>query len=78
MEFVEHAGLDRPIIRVKCFAERPGYLEPHYLGLGVRVMEKDRPLMNELKNAAFLTDRNLDLELRVGDFFMIYLSKGGS
>ena len=41
-------------------------------------MPKGMPANNELKNAAFLIDRSIDIELRVGDYFIVYISKGGS
>ena len=77
VKLVEYAGMDRPILKAQCVASKPGYLEKPNLGIGVRVLPRGTPVNNELKNAAFLIDRSIDIELRVGDYFIVYISKGG-
>jgi hypothetical protein len=42
---------------------------------GNAVEEKDNILCNEVKRLGFLIDRQVDLQLRVGDSLIVYLNK---
>ena len=39
-------------------------------------MDDENTLINEVKRLGLLIDRYVDLELRVGDTFVIYISRG--
>ena len=47
------------------------------LSMGVRIVNKKAPLVNEVKRKGFLIDRGRDVEVREGDEMVVYISMGG-
>ena len=43
-------------------------------GLTVRIRGRDQDVCNEVKRIGYIRDRECDLELRVGDILIIYIS----
>ena len=70
---VELGGIDFGVWRVGLRAKREGRWEQ--MGIGVRVV--DGHVVNEVKRRGLLIDRGRDLEVRVGDEVVVYVSMGG-
>ena len=75
VKHVEYAGVDGVICKIYAVATSEGYLGKENFGLGIRVLPYHQKLVNEAKKMGWIQDRNLDLELRTGDHFLIYISK---
>lgn len=72
------AGVDGLISKIHLLALKEGRLINDYIGmpLVVRNLERrDSQLIHEVKRVGLLIDRYVDLELRVGDQLILYVSK---
>ena len=73
---VEFAHVDILVLKVQLLATRKGEIPYNkMLGIGVKVMDYDAECTNEVKKVGLLIERHCDLELRVGDLVVLYLSK---
>lgn len=72
---VEYSGVDNKVVRVQAKAQHQGYLEPSYFGLGIRIKNAKNTIRNEVKRKGLISERNVDIELRVGDVFIIYITR---
>ena len=48
------------------------------IGIVVEVKERNDELTNEVKRLGLLYDRYKQIDLRVGDHFIVYITKGGN
>ena len=56
-------------------AERPGVIDSRYLyGISVRVLPAQSELLNEVKRIGYIRDRESEVQLRVGDTLILYVS----
>ena len=46
-----------------------------YFGLGIQIKLSKETLTNEAKRTGFMSERNLDVQLRINDRFIIYISR---
>ena len=81
----ECAGIDGLICKIQLQAVRPGRLVNDFIGVPLVVKdcknghsEEEKTLVCEVKKLGLLIDRYVDLELRVGDILVIYISRGSS
>jgi len=72
---VEYSGVDNKVVRIQTKAKNVGYLDSQYFSLGVRVKNSKRSIRNEVKRKGILSEREVEIELRVGDHFVIYITK---
>lgn len=74
------AGVDLVNSKFKYIAEQAGIVPEslNRIGVLVEIKEKYQELTNEVKRLGLLYDRYKNLELRVGDTFIIYITRGGN
>ncbi|CDW85380.1 UNKNOWN [Stylonychia lemnae] len=78
---VEVGGIDFSVWKVQLRAKKNPLQEYKFykdLNMGIRI-EKDQSLsiINEIKRSGYLIDKGQDIELRSGDFLLVYVSMGG-
>jgi hypothetical protein len=71
----EYSGVDNKVVRIQTRAIKEGYLEPSFFDLGILVKASKKHIRNELKRKGFISERNVDIQLRVGDMFIIYITR---
>ena len=73
------AGVDGLISKIHLIAMSEGRLVNDYIGMPIVVKGKtnsgDEAIVHEVKRVGLLIDRYIDLELRVGDHLVLYISK---
>jgi len=75
------AGVDGLICKIHLIAQHEGRLVNDYIGMPLVVRKKRSGLseaetiVHEVKRVGLLIDRYVDLELRVGDHLVLYISK---
>lgn len=73
------AGVDGLISKIHLLALKEGRLINDYIGMPLvvrnQVERNDSQLIHEVKRVGLLIDRYVDLELRVGDQLILYVSK---
>ena len=71
------AGIDGLICKIHLIAQNEGKLVNEYIGipLVVRGKSSEDAIVHEVKRVGLLIDRYVDLELRVGDHLIFYVSK---
>lgn len=75
------AGVDGLISKIHLLALKEGRLINDYIGMPLVVRNNvernrnDSQLIHEVKRVGLLIDRYVDLELRVGDQLILYVSK---
>ena len=73
------AGIDGLISKIHLIAMNEGRLVNDYIGMPIVVKGKtnqgDEAIVHEVKRVGLLIDRYIDLELRVGDHLVLYISK---
>lgn len=75
----EFAGVDVTTSKNTYLAVSPGLIpdSKQKVGMEIEVKERDSPITTEVKRLGLLYDRGRPLELRLGDTFILYISKGG-
>jgi len=73
--WIEYSGVDNKVVRLQTKAIKVGRLKPTYFGLGVNIKDKKDIIRNEVKRKGILSEREKDIDLRVGDKFIIYITK---
>ena len=54
---------------------RPGYVDKKWFyGIRIRVKSSDEELVNEVKRIGYIRDRECEMQLRVGDTLILYIS----
>lgn len=72
---LKYAGVDGSICKAVLVALRPGVIDPRFLyGIPVRVLPANSELVNEVKRIGYIRDRESELQLRVGDTLILYIS----
>ena len=72
---LQYAGVDGSICKAVLQAVRPGYIDKKYFyGIKVRVKAKQDELVNECKRIGYIRDRECEMQLRVGDTLILYIS----
>lgn len=73
------AGVDGLISKIHLLALKEGRLINDYIGMPLvvrnQIERRDSQLIHEVKRVGLLIDRYVDLELRVGDQLILYVSK---
>lgn len=78
------AGVDGLICKIHLVAKREGRLVNDYIGMPLVVRSEAKKdailddgdhLTHEVKRVGLLIDRYVDMELRVGDHLVLYISK---
>ena len=74
------AGVDLVNAKFQFIAECPGIVPDSLrkIGITIEIRERDQELTNEVKRLGLLYDRYKQLELRVGDTFVLYITRGGN
>ncbi|CAI2367370.1 unnamed protein product [Moneuplotes crassus] len=75
---VEYSGVDNKVVRLHTKAMKEGSLPFAHFGLGVIIKNQKDIIRNEVKRKGILSEREKDIELRVGDEFIIYITKAKS
>lgn len=78
LDCVEYSGVDNKVVRIQTRAVAEGYLEPAYFGLGIKIKNSKNSIRNEVKRKGLISERNVDIEMRVGDTFIIYITRAKS
>ena len=75
----EFAGVDVTTSKNTYLAVSPGVIpdSKQKVGMEIEVKERDSIITTEVKRLGLLYDRGRPLELRLGDTFILYISKGG-
>ena len=72
---LQYAGVDGSICKAVLSAVRPGYIDKKYFyGIRIRVREAQDELVNEVKRIGYIRDRECEMQLRVGDTLILYIS----
>jgi len=72
---VECGGVDGLVCKVQLKAEREGRLENAYVGMPIEVRAQDKSFTVEVKRAGLHIDRFVDLQVRIGDILVFYISQ---
>ncbi|OMJ95062.1 hypothetical protein SteCoe_1599 [Stentor coeruleus] len=75
----EFAGVDVTVSKNTYKAEKVGIVPDSIarIGILVEIMPKDEEITQEVKRMGLVYDRHRPVELKVGDTFVIYISRGG-
>jgi hypothetical protein len=75
----EFAGVDVTTSKNTYLAVCPGLIpdSKQKVGMEIEVKERDSLITTEVKRLGLLYDRGRPVELRLGDTFILYISKGG-
>jgi len=72
---LQYAGVDGSICKAVLQAVRPGYIDKkHFYGIKMRVRPRTDELVNEVKRIGYIRDRECEMQLRVGDTLILYIS----
>ena len=72
---LQYAGVDGSICKAVLKAVRPGYIDKKYFyGIKIRVKLPEEELINEVKRIGYIRDRECEMQLRVGDTLILYIS----
>lgn len=72
---MQYAGVDGSICKAVLHAARPGYIDKKYFyGIKIRVKAAEEELVNEVKRIGYIRDRQSEMQLRVGDTLILYIS----
>ena len=72
---MQYAGVDGSICKAVLEAARPGYIdERHFYGIRLRIKSAEEELINEVKRIGYIRDRECEMQLRVGDTLILYIS----
>ena len=66
------------MVRIQAKAVQEGYLDPSLFSLGIKVKNPKQTIRNEVKRKGLISERNVDIQLRVGDTFIIYITRAKS
>lgn len=67
--------MDGSICKAVLKAVYPGYVDKkHLYGIGIRVLAPDEELINEVKRIGYIRDREKEMQIRVGDTLILYIS----
>lgn len=74
------AGVDLVNSKFEYIAECSGIVPESLrrIGVTIEIKEREQELTNEVKRLGLLYDRYKQIELRVGDTFVIYITRGGN
>ena len=73
---LKYTGVEGRICKCHLQATHPGFLDsPHLRGFKIRVINNAKTVSNEVKRIGFFHDRDISLELRVGDRLTIFISE---
>jgi hypothetical protein len=74
------AGVDLVNSKFEYVAEYPGIVPGSLAKIGVlvEIKARDQEITNEVKRLGLLYDRHKQIELRVGDTFILYITRGGN
>ncbi len=82
---MEYSNVDILVLKVHLLAAQKGNFAPNQrgigvvpykaMGIGVKIVDYDDECTNEVKRTGLLIERHCDLELRVGDLLILYVSK---
>jgi len=67
--------VDNKVVRLQTKAKKEGFLEKSRFSMGVRIRKEKAIVRNEVKRKGILSEREVDIELRVGDIFIIYITR---
>ena len=67
--------MDGSICKAVLKAIRPGHIDKKYFyGIRIRVRSADEELVNEVKRIGYIRDRECEMQLRIGDTLILYIS----
>jgi predicted nucleotidyltransferase len=72
---IEYSGVDNKVVRIQAKAKHIGNLDSNYFSIGVAIKHEKDIVRNEVKRKGILSEREVDIQLRVGDIFIIYITK---
>ena len=79
---MQYAGVDGAICKAELVAKVCGYIDKEKLGIALRVNDitdnRERGLVNEVKRMGYLVDRESEMQLRIGDTLIVYISKSNA
>ena len=72
---INYAGVDGSICKAVLVAARPGLIDGRNLyGIPIRILDAHKELANEVKRIGYIRDRESEMQLRVGDTLILYVS----
>ena len=71
---LEFSEIDITVYKVHLQAKKEGTIKIEELGIEIIIRSVNDPLKNEIKRQGLIIDRNCPLELRIGDFLVLYIS----
>jgi hypothetical protein len=67
--------VDGSICKAVLIAMRPGYVDKKWFyGIKISVKAAEEELVNEVKRIGYIRDRECEMQLRVGDTLILYIS----
>jgi len=75
VDSIEFASLDVKACKLKMTAYKPGILSREIMGIPIHVKPHSSECINECKRLGLMIDRECDIQLRVGDQLIFYMSK---
>jgi predicted nucleotidyltransferase len=72
---IEYSGVDNKVVRIQAKAKHIGNLDSNYFSIGVAIKHEKDIVRNEVKRKGILSEREVDIQLRVGDIFIIYITR---
>ena len=72
---LKYTGVDGSVCKCQLLAKSSGFISGDELcGISIRVIDSQREICNEVKRIGFIRDRENELQLRVGDTLVLYIS----
>lgn len=80
IDSIQCAGIDGLICKVQLTAAREGRLDHAFVGVPLVVKKRDESeeVVIEIKRSGLHIDRFVDLELRIGDRLIFYVSRASA
>lgn len=75
IDWIEYSGVDNKVVRLQTRAKYTGRLDKSRFSIGVNIKHQEDIIRNEVKRKGILSERERDIELRVGDVFIIYITR---
>ena len=75
IDWIEYSGVDNKVVRLQTKAKKVGYLDSSRFSMGVRIRHQKDIIRNEVKRKGIISERDVEIQLRVGDTFIIYITR---
>ena len=72
---IESAGVDGLISKIYAEANKVGTIDKENVGINIIVKAKGVSVTNEIRRVGLMQDRDADVEVRIGDQVVIYITR---